>query len=122
MHPHKALHHTCPACLPAELNHRAAEPLPLSPHPAFLTHPPTHQPHKQVSNAIAEQRARPLIPDAEAAATLPGGTFAGYEAYASLMRRCWAEEPQERPTFEEVAAELRRIAATVPEPERQEDA
>ena len=35
---------------------------------------------------------------------LPGGTFAGYEAYVKLMEWCWAERPEDRPTFEQARA------------------
>jgi hypothetical protein len=46
------------------------------------------------------------------AAQLPGaggGTadFLGLEEYVALMRRCWAEEPEERPQFGAVVKELR---------------
>lgn len=68
--------------------------------------------------AVGEQRRRPPVPDAAAAAALPGGVFAGYEEYAALMQRCWAEAPEDRPTFERVAAELRSLAAALPEPEQ----
>lgn len=33
---------------------------------------------------------------------LPGGTFSAYDAWVALMQRCWAEKPEERPTFEQV--------------------
>ena len=37
-----------------------------------------------------------------------------YDAYVALMRRCWAQDPAQRPDFAAVIAELRVIlAATV---------
>lgn len=32
----------------------------------------------------------------------PGGTFVAYDEYLALMQRCWADDPEERPTFEQV--------------------
>ena len=32
---------------------------------------------------------------------------AAYEAYTALMRRCWAQRPEERPSFAEVIGDLR---------------
>ncbi|KAL4423483.1 hypothetical protein ABPG77_003616 [Micractinium sp. CCAP 211/92] len=32
------------------------------------------------------------------------------DAYRALLKRCWAEEPVERPSFEEIAAELANLA------------
>ncbi|KAL4423315.1 hypothetical protein ABPG77_006110 [Micractinium sp. CCAP 211/92] len=43
---------------------------------------------------------------------LPGSDtpqFAGLDAYVALMRRCWAQDPAERPTFEQVIPELRAL-------------
>ena len=31
------------------------------------------------------------------------------QAYISLMKRCWAQNPQERPDFGHIAAELRKL-------------
>lgn len=30
-----------------------------------------------------------------------------YDAYVALLLRCWAQQPQDRPTFGDVIAELR---------------
>lgn len=38
---------------------------------------------------------------------LPGGGFAGLPAYLDLLGRCWAQDPNDRPTFETVIKELR---------------
>ena len=35
------------------------------------------------------------------------GGFPGLGAYVALMRRCWAQAPEERPGFGEVIADLR---------------
>ena len=41
---------------------------------------------------------------------LPGpdtAEFEGLDAYVGLMRRCWAHNPDDRPTFQEIIADLR---------------
>lgn len=50
---------------------------------------------------------RPEVPPLE---ELPGpgaATFSGLDAYIRLMEDCWAQEPQDRPTFEDVVPRLR---------------
>ena len=37
--------------------------------------------------------------------------FEGLEGYLTLMRRCWAHNPEDRPTFQEIIAELRDLLA-----------
>jgi hypothetical protein len=32
---------------------------------------------------------------------------AGLDAYIALLQRCWAQQPEQRPSFREVARELR---------------
>ena len=59
---------------------------------------------------------RPALP-ADAAA-LPGGTFPGLPAYVALLQRCWAQEPQARPSFDDIVAQLRALLAALP-PARQ---
>jgi hypothetical protein len=52
---------------------------------------------------------RLTIPDAN---TLPGpesGSWPKLGQYVALMERCWAQEPADRPNFEQVMAELRSI-------------
>ncbi|KAI7845286.1 hypothetical protein COHA_001129 [Chlorella ohadii] len=52
---------------------------------------------------------RPEVPPRE---QLPGpdtDIFAGLDNYVALMRRCWAQRPEDRPSFEEAIHELRRI-------------
>lgn len=33
--------------------------------------------------------------------------FAGLEAYIDLMRECWAHQPEERPSFEQIVPRLK---------------
>lgn len=35
-----------------------------------------------------------------------------YDAYVALVRRCWAQDPAERPTFGDIISELRNILST----------
>lgn len=51
---------------------------------------------------------RPPLSDA---GQLQGGGFPCLEGYLELMRRCWAQDPVERPTFGEVAGVLRHLLA-----------
>ena len=47
------------------------------------------------------------IPPREA---LPGPdteAFGGLDGYIALMRRCWAQEPGERPGFEDIVPQIR---------------
>jgi len=54
--------------------------------------------------AIAERRVAEIPADLEA---LPGGSFPGMPEYLALMKRCWAEEPRQRPAFlNEVISDL----------------
>ncbi len=50
---------------------------------------------------------RPLLPDRHA---LPGHdtpSFANLDSYISLMEKCWAQDPKERPSFQEISNMLR---------------
>jgi hypothetical protein len=62
----------------------------------------------QIVVALLSRRERPDIP--EDPSSLPGGTFDGVWHYIDLMRRCWSDDPEERPAFETVTAELRNLA------------
>jgi hypothetical protein len=44
---------------------------------------------------------------------LPGDShsFEGLKKYIGLARKCWAQDPQERPSFEEIVVQLRYAAA-----------
>lgn len=53
------------------------------------------------------QGGRLPIPDR---AALPGKDtlgFAGLDTYIAIMKRCWSQDPAERPSFKEVADDLR---------------
>jgi ankyrin repeat protein/serine/threonine protein kinase len=61
--------------------------------------------HWEVVRALATG-GRPEVPPR---GELPGpgaGAFAGLDEYEALMRRCWAQAPEERPPFDEVAGAL----------------
>ncbi|PRW33836.1 Serine threonine- kinase CTR1 [Chlorella sorokiniana] len=54
------------------------------------------------------------VPSREA---LPGpdtAAFGGLEAYISLMQRCWAQEPGQRPAFQQIVLELRALLEQAP--------
>jgi hypothetical protein len=51
---------------------------------------------------------RPVVPPAAQLGLRP--TPSGLDAYVALMQRCWAQQPQDRPSFEQIMAELRAIA------------
>ncbi len=38
-----------------------------------------------------------------------GAAFEGLQAYIALVQRCWAQSPEERPTFAEIIAQLRQV-------------
>jgi len=40
--------------------------------------------------------------------------FAGLDDYVSLLQRCWAQNPFDRPSFNEIIIELRALQETVP--------
>lgn len=64
--------------------------------------------------ATIRQGGRPDVPPREA---LPGpdtAAWGGLDSYVCLMRECWAQQPQERPTFEEVVHRLRRLLEATP--------
>ena len=61
-----------------------------------------------IVNQINAGNRLPVPPSAE----LPGpgsGDWDKMDAYLALMNRCWAQRPEDRPTFGEVMAELRNI-------------
>jgi serine/threonine protein kinase len=61
--------------------------------------------HWEVVRALATG-GRPEVPPR---GELPGpgaAAFAGLDEYEALMRRCWAQAPEERPPFDEVAGAL----------------
>jgi hypothetical protein len=62
----------------------------------------------QVVLEVVRDGQRPLVPDN--LADLHGGTFDGVELYIDLMKKCWAQEPSERPKFIDAVTELQRIS------------
>ena len=49
---------------------------------------------------------------------LPGPdtpAFTALDEYARIMERCWAQAPQDRPTFEDVVPQLRELLAQAPQ-------
>ena len=67
----------------------------------------TSNPWGIVSQVTSGKRL--TVPDAN---TLPGpdsGSWPKLGEYVALMERCWAQEPADRPNFEQVMTELRRI-------------
>ena len=76
---------------------------------ALLFSFPAAAPHRTQIVSGLMRGERPTIPDA---AALPGpdcASFAGLDAYCAIMQRCWAQEPSERPGFEEIVQCLRRL-------------
>lgn len=57
--------------------------------------------------ALVKRKERPELP--EDLGALPGGAFGSISAYMKLMQKCWAERPEERPSFEAVITELRAL-------------
>lgn len=68
--------------------------------------------HKLTSLAVnTEEEVRPMMPP-EGAMDEPA------PAWSELVKRCWAEDPDERPEFVEIEKELRKMAKTVKEAQR----
>ena len=65
----------------------------------------TTNPWQLVNHVLAGGRLE--VPPRE---VLPGpdtAAFARLDAYLSLMQRCWAQDPSERPAFQQIVTELR---------------
>lgn len=59
---------------------------------------------------------RPVVPPLD---ELPGpdtAQFAGMEAYIELMQECWAQQPEERPSFEQIVPRLKLLLEVAPGP------
>jgi hypothetical protein len=58
---------------------------------------------------VVTEGGRLEVPDRS---ELPGPdtmTFDGLETYVALMRRCWAQRPEDRPAFQEIISDLREL-------------
>jgi hypothetical protein len=78
----------------------------ISPHCALPPHP--YPPTPQLVGKLSAGERLEIPPHA----ALPGPDthlFAGLDAYIGLLQRCWAQDPAERPRFQEVIQELRRL-------------
>lgn len=64
-------------------------------------------PCRALVSDVMMRGARPAIPPHELLPSAEARPFAGVDAYMQLMRCCWAQQPEERPTFEEVIQVLR---------------
>ncbi|KAI7844166.1 hypothetical protein COHA_002301 [Chlorella ohadii] len=65
--------------------------------------------------ATIRRGGRPEVPPRE---QLPGpdtAGWAGLDAYVQLMRDCWAQQPQERPSFDEVVGRLQGLLDATPD-------
>ncbi|PRW57024.1 Serine threonine- kinase CTR1 [Chlorella sorokiniana] len=65
--------------------------------------------------ATIRRGGRPEVPPKE---QLPGpdtAGWAGLDAYVQLMRNCWAQQPGERPTFDEVVSRLQALLDATPD-------
>jgi hypothetical protein len=49
------------------------------------------------------------LPIPQDLSNIPGGSFYGIEHYVGLMKQCWASPASERPSFETIVNELRRL-------------
>jgi hypothetical protein len=73
------------------------------PSPLAHAHNPVPRPAPQLGNLVRSGERPPLPEDLSLLRGYPGPALrAGLEAYVLLMQRCWASEPCERPSFEEV--------------------
>jgi hypothetical protein len=52
---------------------------------------------------------RLALPARDALPGEPAAACPGFDRYAVLMQRCWAQQPGERPTFAAVASELKEL-------------
>jgi serine/threonine protein kinase len=62
----------------------------------------------QIILNVGEKGCRPEIPD-PSSPLLRGGDFPGYADYVALMEACWAQNPKDRPGFDQIIAMLRKI-------------
>ncbi|GAB4813554.1 hypothetical protein N2152v2_000600 [Parachlorella kessleri] len=67
-------------------------------------------PHFQLIKHVLAH-GRPSLPPLQELRGNEAGQLRGLDAYIALMERCWAQAPQERPSFQEVADAIRDIMA-----------
>lgn len=95
---------TSTACAAGHRNRQ----LTYSTHPHHMNRSETncHTLPQLVSHVLSGGRLD--LPPVEA---LPGGSSpalqAGLPGYVALMKRCWAQAPEQRPTFDDIVQELR---------------
>lgn len=78
-----------------------------------VTRTPAHiRPALQIRRAVLAG-ARPELPPLDALPGAGAASMPGLEAYCSLMRACWAGDPQQRPTLEPVVAQLSALLEAV---------
>lgn len=55
----------------------------------------------QIMLTVGEQGGRPEVPEV-GSTELQGGNFEGWDEYVGLMKACWAQDPNQRPSFDQV--------------------
>ena len=70
----------------------------------------------QVFFAVVNERKRPLLDAFQSAMTEFPDDQALLESYQSLMQRCWADEPSERPSFTAILTELSALRGIAKKP------
>jgi serine/threonine protein kinase len=67
---------------------------------------PWHASPYKVRRWVVLEELRPEVPSR---AELPGpdaATYAGLDAFVELMQECWAQAPENRPTFQQIVPRL----------------
>lgn len=91
---------------PANLRRSPAAAPPLQSPPAVTWEQPYSSVNLYEVVSLVNNGGRPEVP---APAALRGGAFPGLPAYTALLRRCWAQNPYDRPSFAELVPELRAL-------------
>lgn len=65
----------------------------------------------QIVSAVLGGRRLELPPADQLPGFPVGGPPDGLQSYVDLMERCWAQDPQKRPTFDQIIPELRALLA-----------
>lgn len=61
----------------------------------------------QITTHLLEGRRPPIPPAEELVRTAKGATLEGVHALIHLVEQCWAQDPQLRPSFDDIVPELR---------------